>query len=82
MKIDPVHLEAIVLLGKILIFLGRYKESSFYLWKAYSIQPNHTDVLNFVSVMKMKMQECLRLSHQNIIRNKNDHALLWIIKGI
>jgi hypothetical protein len=81
-KIDPKHVEAIVLLGKILIMLGRYKEASFYLWKAHEIQPDHSEVINFVAIMKTKMQECLKLSHQNILKNKIDHAMLWILKGI
>lgn len=62
--------------------LGRYKEASFYLWKANGIQPDHSEVINFVAIMKSKMQECLKFSHQNILKNKIDHAMLWIVKGI
>lgn len=80
-KSEPNHVEALILMGKILIYLGRYKESSCYLWKVHSINPSHTEVKQYVSIMKLKMKECLEKANENVIKGKLDLGSLWCSKG-
>jgi tetratricopeptide (TPR) repeat protein len=81
-KDDPNHIEALLLLGKIYLFLGKFKESSFYLWKVHSLKKEHSDVRQYVEIMKHKMHECLDKANENIIKGKLNMGLLWTTKSL
>jgi tetratricopeptide (TPR) repeat protein len=82
LSIDINHVEANLLLGKIYLNDGKYRDSSTYLWKVSSINPNHCEIQQYISVMKMKMKECLEKANQNVIKRKPDMGLLWTSKAL
>jgi tetratricopeptide (TPR) repeat protein len=62
--------------------LGKYKESSTYLWKVYAINPDHSEIKQYVSIMRLKMSECLDKANENIIKSKTEMGLLWTTKAL
>jgi tetratricopeptide (TPR) repeat protein len=80
--IDIDHIEANLLLGKIYLNDGKYRDSSKFLWRVSKLNPDHCEIQQYVSIMKMKMLECLEKANENIIKGKPDMALLWTSKGL
>jgi tetratricopeptide (TPR) repeat protein len=64
------------------MYLGKFKESSYYLWKVYNINPNHSEIRQYESVMKLKMFECLEKANENILKSKFNMGLLWTTKAL
>jgi tetratricopeptide (TPR) repeat protein len=81
-SINPNHVEGNLLLGKIMIHNDKYREGSQYLWKVNKLQPNHSEIQQYVSIMKFKMKDCLGKANQNILKKKEDMGLLWCSKAL
>lgn len=79
---DKDHIEALLLLGKVYLNEGKYRESSVYLWRVHSINPEYSEITQYVSIMKMKMHECLAKANENVIKGKTEMGLLWSIKAL
>jgi hypothetical protein len=69
-------------MGKIYLYMGQYKPSSYYLWKVHSINKYHGEIKQYVHIMKMRMNQCLVKANENIIKGKYDMGILWASKGI
>ena len=57
-------------------------EGSVYLWKLHKINPNHSEIKQYVSIMRSKMNDCINKANENILKNKLDMSLLWVVKGL
>jgi hypothetical protein len=66
-----------MLKGKVHLFMGNFVESGKHFWKVNQINPNHAEIQQYVSIMKIKMQECLQKASSYIIKNKLRMGILW-----
>jgi len=80
--LDKNHIEAHLLLGKLHLEDGKFHQSSSHLWEVHRINPNYSEIAEYVSIMKKKMQKCLEKANQNIIKGKIKMGLLWSIKAL
>ena len=81
-KSNQNNIEALLLTSKILLQMGKEKESFFYLWRVYDIHPNHIEVKSFVSIMSKKVKNCMKEAQRNLKRENYKCALLWLSKGL
>lgn len=58
LKLDPEHVEAIILKGKLKLALEVDSEAKELFWKAHSIDPKHPEIKEFVNQMRPKALEC------------------------
>ena len=79
---DPNNIESLLLKGKIYLFMGNFLESGKYLWKVKEINPDHSEIMQYVSIMRMKMQDCVQKANAYIIKNKFKMAILWCCNAL
>jgi len=77
LKNDSNNLESLILKGKIHLYMGNFAESGKHFWKVNQINPNHSEIQQYVSIMRIKMQECLQKANINIIKGKFRMGILW-----
>lgn len=82
LKNNPNDIEALLLKGKVYLALGDFIESGKFFWKVNHLNPNHSEIQQYVSIMKIKMQECLRKASLNVIKNKFRMGVLWCGKAL
>jgi len=58
LHIEPEHVEAIILKGKLMLALNVDSEAKELFWKAHSIDPKHPEIKEFVNQMRPKALEC------------------------
>lgn len=76
-------------IGKIYLQIGNEQEGYNNLWKAYNISKidsNHVrnkyNLEVFIYYMTIKIKDCIKEYHRNILNNKLHTAELWINKGL
>jgi tetratricopeptide (TPR) repeat protein len=77
LKNDSQNIESLILKGKVHLFMGNYIESGKHFWRVNQINPNHSEIQQYVSIMKIKMDECLQKANSYIIKNKLRMGILW-----
>lgn len=77
LKNDSNNIESLILKGKIYLFMGNFIESGKYFWKVNQLNPDHSEIQQYVSIMRIKMQECLQKANTNIIKGKLRMGILW-----
>jgi len=77
LKNDSNNIESLLLKGKIYLYMGNFVESGKYFWKVNQINPDHSEIQQYVSIMQIKMQECLQKANMNIIKAKFRMGILW-----
>lgn len=54
---DPNNVEVVILKGKLLWSVDKIDEGNEQFWLAHSINPEHYEVLEFLSIMRPKAEE-------------------------
>jgi tetratricopeptide (TPR) repeat protein len=50
LKIDPNNIECLILKGKLLWSVDRIEDGNDCFWRAHNINPNHNEVIEFLSI--------------------------------
>ncbi len=77
LKSDSNNIESLLLKGKIYLFMGNIIEGGKHFWKVNQLNAEHSEIKQYVSIMKNKMQECLLKANTNIIKGKFRMGILW-----
>ncbi len=57
--------------------MGNFVQSGRFFWKVNQINPDHSEIQQYVSIMRIKMQECLQKANMNILKSKFRMGILW-----
>jgi tetratricopeptide (TPR) repeat protein len=78
---SPLALEALILKTKILWALQREYEGNAAMWQAFKLNPQHTEVQEFLKIVKPKVEEWHSKAATAIFDQDYDKALYCITKG-
>lgn len=76
-----IALEAYILKSKILWALQREHEGNAAMWQAFKISPQHSEVQEFISIVKPKVEEWHTKAATAIFDQEYEKALYCITKG-
>ncbi len=79
---DPNNLEVLILKGKLLWSVDRIEEGNNCFWKAHGIDPNHNEVIEFLSIQKPRAEEFFRKATKAVFDGKRILAFELIEKGL
>ncbi|CAI2365018.1 unnamed protein product [Moneuplotes crassus] len=82
---DPNNVEVLILKGKLLWSNSGskvYPSLNEYFWKAHAINPDHTEVVEFLSIMKPKAEEKYQEALRNIFKKNISAAFENISQGL
>ena len=54
---DPNNVEVLILKGKLLWSMDKVEEGNELLWDAHKVDPNHHEVIEFLSIQKPRAEE-------------------------
>lgn len=81
-KKDPNNIEVLILKGKLLWSVDKVEEGNNMFWKAHSIDPNHHEVIEFLSIQKPRAEEFYKKATRAIFEGNRYVALEHISKGL
>lgn len=79
---DPNNVEVLILKGKLLWSIDKIEEGNEQFWKAHSINPDHHEVVEFLSIMKPKAEEMYQQAMKNIFKKNLEGAFDNIKQGL
>jgi tetratricopeptide (TPR) repeat protein len=79
---DHFNVEALVLKGKLLWSLDKTEEGNEQFWVAHSLEPNHSEVIEFLSIIRPKAEEAYERARKEYMEGNDTGALMWIRKGL
>ena len=81
-KKDPNNIEVLILKGKLLWSIDKVDEGNEMFWQAHSIDPNHHEVIEFLSIQKPRAEEFYKKATRAIFEGNRFLALEFISKGL
>lgn len=82
LQIDPHNIECYILKGKLLWSVDRVDEGNACFWQAHQINPNHNEVIEFLSIQKPRADEFYKRATTAIYEGKRAEAFELIEKGL
>lgn len=82
LQIDQRNIECLILKGKLLWSVDRIEEGNQCFWNAHSIDPNHNEVIEFLSIQKPRADEYFKKATMAIFEGKKGEAFELIAKGL
>lgn len=79
---DPNNIEVLILKGKLLWSIDKVDEGNEQFWKSHSLNPDHHEVVEFLSIMKPKAEEKYQEAMKNIFKKNIDEAFENISQGL
>lgn len=79
---DQSNVEVLILKGKLLWSIDKIEEGNEQFWRAHSINPDHQEVVEFLSIMKPKAEEMYQEAMKNIFQKNLEGAFDNIRKGL
>ncbi len=68
--------------GKLLWSIDRIEEGNQCFWDAHTIDPNHNEVIEFLSIQKPRAEEFYKKATKAIFEGKRQFAFEMISKGL
>jgi len=82
LKLEPNNVDAIVLKAKLLWSAGKIEEGNEIFWSAHAIDPCHSEVVEFLSIMRPKADTLYEKAVKSVLEQDYPAALLAIKKGL
>lgn len=82
LKIDPSNIECLILKGKLLWSVDRIEDGNDCFWRAHNINPNHNEVIEFLSIQKPRADEYFKKATHAIFHGKKAECFELIEKGL
>lgn len=79
---DPNNIEVLILKGKLLWSIDQVEEGNEMFWQAHQIDPNHHEVIEFLSIQKPRAEEYYKKATRAIFEGNRYLALELISKGL
>lgn len=79
---DPNNIEVLILKGKLLWSIDQVEEGNEMFWSAHSIDPNHHEVIEFLSIQKPRAEEFYKKATRAIFEGNRYLGLELISKGL
>lgn len=79
---DPTNIEVLILKGKLLWSIDKIEEGNEQFWKAHALNPDHHEVVEFLSIMKPKAEEMYQQAMKNIFKKNLEGAFDNIRQGL
>lgn len=79
---DPDNIEVLILKGKLLWSIDKIDEGNEQFWKAHNINPEHHEVVEFLSIMKPKAEMKYQEAMKNIFKRDLQAAFESIREGL
>lgn len=79
---DPFNVEVMILKGKLLWSIDKIEEGNELFWAAHAINPEHREILEFLSIMRPRAEEFYKKASKFIFEGNKALALDNIKKGL
>ena len=79
---DPDNIEVLILKGKLLWSIDQIDQGHDMFWHAHHIDPNHHEVIEFLSIQKPRAEEFYQKATKAIFEGNRFLALELISKGL
>lgn len=79
---DPNNVEVLILKGKLLWSMDKVDEGNEMFWEAHSVDPNHHEVIEFLSICKPRAEEFYKKSTKAVFEGNRYLALEHVEKGL
>ena len=79
---DPTNVEVLILKGKLLWSIDKVEDGNEQFWMAHSLNPEHHEVVEFLSIMKPKAEEMYQKAIKYIFEQNHPLAFDCIRKGL
>ncbi len=79
---DQMNVEVMILKGKLLWSVDKIEEGNEMFWAAHAIEPEHHEIVEFLSIMKPRAEECYKKATKFIFEGNKPLALDNIKKGL
>lgn len=79
---DPTNIEVLILKGKLLWSIDQVDEGNEMFWQAHSLDPNHHEIIEFLSIQKPRAEEFYKKATRAIFEGNRYLALELIQKGL
>ena len=76
------NVEVLILKGKLLWSIDKMEEGNEQFWIAHSIKPDHTEVIEFLKIMRPKAEKFYESAIKNIFEGNQPGAFQDIKKGL
>jgi len=81
-KRDPNNVEVLILKGKLLWSMDKVDEGNEMFWQAHTVDPNHHEVIEFLSICKPRAEEFYKKATKAIFEGNKYLALEHVEKGL
>ena len=82
LETDPFNIECLILKGKLLWSVDKIEEGNACFWRAHEVNPNHHEVIEFLSIQKPRAEEYFKKASKAIFEGKRAAAFDFINKGL
>jgi tetratricopeptide (TPR) repeat protein len=79
---DPFNVEVMILKGKLLWSIDKIEEGNDMFWAAHAINPDHHEIVEFLSIMKPRAEEFYKKATKFIFEGNKALAFENIKKGL
>lgn len=79
---DNNNIEVLILKGKLLWSIDKIEEGNNCFWRAHIIDPNHNEVIEFLSIQKPRAEEFFKKASKSVFDGKRAQAFEFIEKGL
>jgi hypothetical protein len=79
---DPYNVEVMILKGKLLWSVDKIEEGNEMFWAAHGVDPEHHEVIEFLSIMKPRADEFYKKATKFLFEGNKPMAVESIKKGL